>query len=289
MRGAIIGTGWGRAHVGTLRAAGVEVVALVGIDATRTAAIAEREGVPLGTTALDAIDDVDVVVVAAPSRDHAALVERFAHARLICEKPLTWDRPPPSLLALAASAGERIVVSYALPFVPSADAFARRAREAGPRAVRVALDVRLDGEASVIERAREIAGHPLALVRGIVGPLAPLAPPQVTLDALYATLAGSAPVALAVGRAARPGIDYAIEVDTAAGTLAWRGQYRVGEPWRFGDDTDGAGDPWYAANVACVGAAVRAWRDPSARDPRSLTARDAIVDEHALRAALGAG
>ena len=84
-----------------------------------------------------------------------------------------------------------------------------------------------------------------------------------------------------------PGIDYAIEVDSAAGTLAWHGRYRVGEAWRFGGHAGGAGDPWYAANAACVGAAVRAWREPATRDPRTLTALDAIAQEHALRAALG--
>jgi len=50
---AVVGTGFGaRVHVPALRAAGFEVLALVGRDADRTARRAERLGIPNAPTSL---------------------------------------------------------------------------------------------------------------------------------------------------------------------------------------------------------------------------------------------
>jgi predicted dehydrogenase len=93
----VVGTGFGcRVHVPALRAAGFEVVALVGTDADRTARRAERSEVPASFTDLDpalALPDVAVVTVATPPHAHApvsiAAVESGKH--VICEKPFALD------------------------------------------------------------------------------------------------------------------------------------------------------------------------------------------------------
>ena len=93
----VVGTGFGcRVHVPALRAAGFDVVALVGTDPDRTARRAERSGVPASFTDLDAalaLPDVSVVTVSTPPHAHApvsiAAVDAGKH--VICEKPFALD------------------------------------------------------------------------------------------------------------------------------------------------------------------------------------------------------
>jgi len=93
----VVGTGFGcRVHVPALRAAGFDVVALVGTDPDRTARRAERSEVPASFTDLDAalaLPDVAAVTVSTPPHAHAPLsiaaVEAGKH--VICEKPFALD------------------------------------------------------------------------------------------------------------------------------------------------------------------------------------------------------
>lgn len=94
-RVGVIGTGWGRMHVGAFRAAGAEVVALCGRDAAKTARIAAEEGIARATTDVaELVDAVEVVVVAGPDATHPAHVARALAAgrHVLCEKPLALTR-----------------------------------------------------------------------------------------------------------------------------------------------------------------------------------------------------
>ncbi|HWN66016.1 MAG TPA: Gfo/Idh/MocA family oxidoreductase, partial [Haliangium sp.] len=110
MRIGIIGTNWGRMHVGGFRAAGaegVEVWALCGSDLARTARIAREEGIALATTRVDELcAAVDVVVVAGPDRLHHAHITAALDAgcHVLSEKPLT--RTAEDAFTLATRAGE---------------------------------------------------------------------------------------------------------------------------------------------------------------------------------------
>ena len=89
MPGAVVvGTGFGcRVHVPALRAAGFDVVALVGRDGARTARRAERSGVPHACDSLAdalALPGVDAVTIATPPATHAALAIEAAHAGSTC-------------------------------------------------------------------------------------------------------------------------------------------------------------------------------------------------------------
>ena len=92
-RAAVVGTGFGaRVHVPALRAAGFDVVALVGTDADRTARRAARVGVERAETDLAAVlADVDAVTIATPPAEHKllALAAIRAGRHLIVEKPFT--------------------------------------------------------------------------------------------------------------------------------------------------------------------------------------------------------
>jgi predicted dehydrogenase len=94
---AVIGTGFGTlTHVRALRAAGLDVRALVGRDPERTKERAERFDVPVGSTSLDevlAMPDVDAVTIATPPHTHAelAMAAVAAGKHVVCEKPFARD------------------------------------------------------------------------------------------------------------------------------------------------------------------------------------------------------
>jgi len=93
---AVVGTGFGcRVHVPALRAAGFEVVALVGRDAERTARRAVRCGVERACASLaEALAlGLDAVTIATPPATHAplALEAVAAGCHVLCEKPFVLD------------------------------------------------------------------------------------------------------------------------------------------------------------------------------------------------------
>jgi predicted dehydrogenase len=119
VRIGIIGTNWGRMHVGGFRGAGAEIAALCGSDPEKTARIAAEEGIALATTRVDELcAAVDVVVVSGPDRLHHAHITAALDAgcHVLSEKPLT--RTAEDALALAARAeelaasGRRCAVSF---------------------------------------------------------------------------------------------------------------------------------------------------------------------------------
>ena len=115
----VAGTGFGcRVHVPALRAAGFDVVALVGRDAERTARRAERAGVPHSEVTLAdalALPGVDAVTIATPPATHAALAIEVADAgkHVLCEKPFARDAVEArSMLAAAERAGVGHLVGH---------------------------------------------------------------------------------------------------------------------------------------------------------------------------------
>lgn len=129
----IIGTRWGRMHVGGFRAAGAEITALCGRDAARTREVAAAEGIPLGTTDLaELCAACDAVVVASPDalhQDHVAQALR-AGRPVLCEKPLTRTAAAAdALLTQEAASGVVCAVSFPYRMLPPIAALHRALRE----------------------------------------------------------------------------------------------------------------------------------------------------------------
>jgi len=121
----VVGSGFGaRVHVPALRAAGFDVVGLVGRDADRTGRRAERLGVRCAWTDLDEAlgrADVHAVSVATPPDTHAAVVVAAAQAgkHLLCEKPFALDvGEAEQMLAAAERAGVTHLVGHEFRFAP---------------------------------------------------------------------------------------------------------------------------------------------------------------------------
>jgi predicted dehydrogenase len=93
----VVGTGFGcRVHVPALRAAGFDVVGLIGTDAVRTQKRAKAAGVSQSFTDLEtaiARTGAKVVSVASPPHTHAPLTMiAIAHGcHVLCEKPFAAD------------------------------------------------------------------------------------------------------------------------------------------------------------------------------------------------------
>jgi predicted dehydrogenase len=134
-RGAVVvGTGFGRrVHVPALRAAGFEVVALVGRDPERTARRAARGGIEHSFASIDdalASRDVqfDIVTIATPPATH----ERIAVAALesgrhvVCEKPFARDvREARRMVDAASAAGTIALVGHEFRWATGRVAVAR--------------------------------------------------------------------------------------------------------------------------------------------------------------------
>jgi predicted dehydrogenase len=132
---AVVGTGFGaRVHVPALRAAGFDVVALVGTDADRTARRAERREVRHACTSLAealSLPGVDAVTIAAPPAAHADLaLEAIAAGRhVICEKPFALDAAQATgVLDAARAAGVVHALGHELRWFPERVAVLRALR-----------------------------------------------------------------------------------------------------------------------------------------------------------------
>jgi myo-inositol 2-dehydrogenase/D-chiro-inositol 1-dehydrogenase len=139
MRIGIVGTAWGRMHVGAFRAAGAEVVAIAGRDPDRTRRIASDETIPHALTDVGELcDRVDAVVVAGPDALH------LEHARIaierrrpvLCEKPLACSvREADEMLALAGASGIVCAVNFPYRMLPPFAALTEWVRDRGGRTV----------------------------------------------------------------------------------------------------------------------------------------------------------
>jgi predicted dehydrogenase len=124
LRVAVVGTGFGsRVHVPALRAAGFDVVALVGQDRERTERRAQRLFLPaacVGLTEALALG-LDAVTVATPPDTHAPIVLEAVAAgvHVLCEKPFAVDLAQAEAMSAAVeTAGVVGLVAHEFRFAP---------------------------------------------------------------------------------------------------------------------------------------------------------------------------
>ena len=128
----VVGTGFGcRIHVPALRAAGFEVVGLVGSNPGKTEKRAGQNGISAWFTDLDeAIDKTGarVVTIATPPSTHAALtLKAIAHGcHVVCEKPFAFNSAEAQqMLDAAEKAGVFHMVAHEFRWLPERALFGR--------------------------------------------------------------------------------------------------------------------------------------------------------------------
>ena len=269
---AIVGLGFGRAHVPAFQAAGARVVAVCQRDDAAACRVAAAYGVPHAYTRWEemlAAEHPDVVVVATPPHLHRAIVRAAASggAHVLCEKPLATSREDAEAIVADVARTRRLgMTGFNWRFTPSMQ---KMRALMGEGAVGRVLHVRghwLGGrwadEASPTtwRMDREQAGHGamgdmgvhlVDLVRwtcgefarvaahaGIAYPAKPVAGTTKPTDAedfvsLVGELTSGAQVSLVASRAAHGRNDHALEVSGTRGALAYR-LTREGPGWYAG-------------------------------------------------------
>jgi myo-inositol 2-dehydrogenase/D-chiro-inositol 1-dehydrogenase len=141
VRVGVIGTNWGRMHIGAFRGAGAEVVALCGRDLEKTRRIAAQESIGLATTDVaELCAACELVVVASPDAEHArhANAALDAGRHLLCEKPLAFTAS--DARALANRPTQSIAaVGFPYRMLPPFAALHRWSRTRAPRALSLSL------------------------------------------------------------------------------------------------------------------------------------------------------
>jgi predicted dehydrogenase len=132
LRAGIAGTGFiAEVHAHAVRAAGGEVVAVLGSSPARTAEGVDALHATRGAAdiaELAAAEDIDVVHICTPNRLHVAMAEAVLSTgkHVICEKPLATSVTEAKRLASAAAGGAAV---SSVPFVYRFYASVREARE----------------------------------------------------------------------------------------------------------------------------------------------------------------
>lgn len=257
---AIIGLGFGRAHIPAFQAHGCRVVALCQRDQASARKIADAYGVPeVFARWQDALDRArpEIVVIATPPHLHRdiALAAVAAGAHILCEKPVAMTQAEARAMVDAAARAGRVAMTGFNWRFPAAmqrlhamvrDGFVGRVLHVGGRW----FGARWADEASAptwrMDRAQaghgamgDMGVHLVDLVRWTCGDVrrlvahAGIAYPRTVpgggkaADAedyatVVAELASGAQATLAVSRAAHGRNDHALEIYGTRGALAYR-------------------------------------------------------------------
>jgi myo-inositol 2-dehydrogenase / D-chiro-inositol 1-dehydrogenase len=268
MKVAVIGTHWGRVHVGAFRGHGHEVVALVGRDQGETERVARDEGIPRACVNLDEVEDAEIVVVASPTGVHRRHVERFLDRPVLCEKPLCGFPLDRAFIQRAAAA--QVFVNYAFPFLDTARE-ARRRIEAGElgEVFRVLVDVpfHFERELPAREWFLDLVSHPLSFLNAVFGAFGLVqwheAPGRTSVSAVMAN--GAQTLDLALYRAPRECFRVGMTLVGDRAVMRLEGGYEPATRWSFQPllvdgkpvtegERSGAEDVWIRANHRAVGA-----------------------------------
>jgi predicted dehydrogenase len=275
---AIVGLGFGRAHVPAFQAAGARVVAVCQRDDAAARKVAAAYGVPHAYTRWEemlAAEHPDIVVVATPPHLHRPIVRAAVAggAHVLCEKPLATSREDADAIAADVKrAGLVGMTGFNWRFTAGMQRMrALMAEGAVGRVLHVRghwLGARWADEASPTtwRMDREQAGHGamgdmgvhmVDLVRwtcgefarvtahaGIAYPAKPVAGTAKPTDAedfvaLVGELTSGAQVSFEASRAAHGRNDHALEISGTRGALAYR--------------LTREGPRWYAGTVALAG------------------------------------
>jgi predicted dehydrogenase len=270
---AIIGLGFGRAHVPAFQAAGARVIAVCQRDEAAAHKVATAYGVPHAYARWEdllAAQHPDIVVVATPPHLHRAIVGAAVSggAHILCEKPLATSREDAEGIVADVARGRRVgMTGFNWRFTAAMQKMralmadgaigrilhvrghwlgARWADEASPTTWR--MDRQQAGHGAMgdmgvhlVDLVRWTCGSEFARVAahaGIAYPAKPVAGTTKPTDAedfvsLVAELASGAQVSLVASRASHGRNDHALEISGTRGAVSYS-LTREGSRWYGG-------------------------------------------------------
>jgi predicted dehydrogenase len=320
VRVGIIGTNWGRMHVGAFREAGADVAALCGQNPERTREVAAREGIPLATTDVRALcAAVDAVVVASPDGLHRAHVEAALAAgrAVLCEKPLTrTEEDALALVTRARTAPRPCAVSFPYRMLPPLRALRDWLKGRTPHQLVITLrngfaSVEGDGSGALMGASGDLGGlsHLLDAALWLTGTeprwvQASLLGRPVHSAALHVGLSSGAVLVLTHAASPEPGIHggWSVlgpgwEAGFSGGYVPAAGGWCIAPVRRFeaGGWSDlapglqpqpGAREPWAEAHVETARRFLALLSGAPAPEPALATLEEAATVQRVLTAAL---
>ena len=259
----LIGTGWGRIHCGTFRAAGCEIKALLGTDERKVAKVAQEEGVEIATTDASRLDGCDIIVIASPTASHLEYLRRFKHKAVFCEKPLSHR--PLAHDELSSLSG---FVNYAFPFLESTRAVEALLDEGRLGTVERALlrvGVRFDANKDAAAWFHDVASHPLSWLVHRFGRYSletcHIGPSPTSLGAVF--LNGPQQLDVSLYRLPSNGLHIELDLVGERAVVNLAGGFNPQTDWRFeplrldgqpvnGGEYDQGESIWYRANCRAV-------------------------------------
>ena len=286
-------------------------VGVVDVDVDAAAAMADGLGVPHHASAealleaVDAVDDLDAVVVCTPPNTHPAMVDLFTGrgVHVLCEKPLAVDAAQARAMVELA-AGRSVVLAMATKFrycqdIVTATEMARAGTFGELRLVENAFTSRVD-MSNRWNSNPEISGggvlvdngtHSVDLLRYVLGPLTELIaieqarPSSMRVDDCVR-------VHLRSESGVDASVDLAWSIDKSLGDFlkifGTEGEARIGwreSGWRhYGGEWHSIG-PGYAKHPAMGGALAQFCLAVRGVEPVAVTGDDAIAAACAIDAA----
>lgn len=170
MKIALIGTNWGRIHIGSLRNLGLDVDLIIGRDKAKTKEIAKQENIANASTNLDAINDHELIIVASNAESHLAIIERFPNKAIWCEKPVSLEKVDSKSLDFRRFS--KCYMNYAFPFLDSMQIITdilRRGEIGRAQSVVLKVGFNLSGKRSLNDWFTDIAVHPISFLSHLFG------------------------------------------------------------------------------------------------------------------------
>jgi len=267
----IIGTNWGRVHIGAFKNAKCTIDALIGKDLEKTQFVAFQESVPVAATELETLNALDVSVIATPIETHQSLLPRVSTPAIYCEKPLGISKDFYSDF----STEQLIGVNYAFGYLKTAQC-AKAAIESlslgQVNEISIEQSAHSDKDISIQQLFKEVCVHPLSWIFQVFGPINYLSH-ALNDNTMSVDLAlADSDLKVHFKRQKKAGIKLSVKIKGDKNTMVFKGGYSPAKQWFFdpiliGRDPINKGeysrenDIWYQANCIAVKTFVDLYND----------------------------
>ncbi|AWB65818.1 hypothetical protein C2869_04900 [Saccharobesus litoralis] len=236
MKVGLIGSNWGRIHIGTFAKNDLDIAVLVGKNLQKCQKIAKLENIPLASTDLHALDDADLLIIASPADTHLDIIQHFPQKAIWCEKPVSLSSVDSDAIDFQSFA--RCYVNYAFPHLRSVQQctdIIRSGQLGRVKSIIMKSSFDLPGEKAFKDWFTDIVVHPFAYISHLFGAfdlkMAYQMPDHNHITAVFTT--ERVQLDISFYRSHEPSMLYDITFVGEKGDLQLKGGYRPYSNWFF--------------------------------------------------------